>query len=344
MATRQASRSKLAAAERDDASKYVAERRHIVAQCRDQYDDRISQCRGGRSFSWERSYLLSQSRTQINCSTRAINLSSAAKDARPLSTTTSSLRSRQPAVERLRRYTETRRGPLASDHPGEDLRRQSQRCRDSWSAPMPSAQTRCCSPAKLCRRSRRTGSTASPVQKRAFCQTCNFLKWGAWGTRVTSNDHTVSQQPRTSSSAGGLPAMSSRKTTCPTTGSANYAGDAIGTVSTNGQQYVATGDLDMSWNFGTRSGRLDNYYFDNKNFAGLMLAPGKAPASFGGPLVGNGVFGAANGSFVGSTGRGSIPRVSSAISVSAITIRPPVFSAVSNSDPRLGRSLVPNLR
>ncbi len=83
-------------------------------------------------------------------------------------------------------------------------------------------------------------------------------------------------------------------------GTATYAGDAIGTVSTiNGQQYTATGDLDMSWNFGTRSGRLDITDFDGKDFGGTMLAPGRA--QFAGALTGaGGLVGATNGSFVGA--------------------------------------------
>ena len=79
-------------------------------------------------------------------------------------------------------------------------------------------------------------------------------------------------------------------------GRGHQAGDAIGNVNNNGEQYVETGDMDMSWNFAKRSGVLTISDFDDKTFSGTMLAPGKV--QFGGALVGSGVAGAATGSFV----------------------------------------------
>ena len=91
-------------------------------------------------------------------------------------------------------------------------------------------------------------------------------------------------------------------TRLPTTGSATYAGDAIGNVNNNGKQYVATGDMDMSWNFGKRSGRLDITHFDGKDFGGPLCGAGllcaKGDNHFVGVLSGSGVAGTAAGSFV----------------------------------------------
>ncbi len=143
------------------------------------------------------------------------------------------------------------------------------------------------------------------VQKRAFCQTCDFMKWGTWGALVT---YKTSQVQRTDNVhmgwwiAGDITSSSDM----PRDGSATYAGDAIGNVAvrTDGgwQKYVATGDMDMTWNFARRSGTLDISNFDGKSFGGAMFAPGQ-PQSFSGVLAGKGgVSGLANGAFVNGNG------------------------------------------
>ena len=59
--------------------------------------------------------------------------------------------------------------------------------------------------------------------------------------------------------------------------------------------------MKMNWNFGLRSGLLSITNFDvDKNFSGLMFAPGKV--QFGGLLAGSGLAGAASGAFVGPNG------------------------------------------
>jgi hypothetical protein len=92
----------------------------------------------------------------------------------------------------------------------------------------------------------------------------------------------------------------------PTTGNATYAGDAIGNVASLGEDgwatYVATGDMDMTWNFGHRSGVLTISDFDGKTFGGRWWPPERS--TFFGPLIGSGVVGEANGAFVGSPGPG----------------------------------------
>ncbi len=147
----------------------------------------------------------------------------------------------------------------------------------------------------------------APVQKRAFCQSCDFMKWGAWGTRVTSNDHSNQATTKDVQLGWWIGGKVVSSSDMPIQGGATYKGDAIGTVATNGQQYTATGDMDMSWDFRKRSGLLSISDFDGKDFSGLMLAPGKA--QFAGVLTGSDhLIGAANGSFVGSTGYRAIPQ------------------------------------
>ena len=85
-------------------------------------------------------------------------------------------------------------------------------------------------------------------------------------------------------------------------GTATYEGDAIGNVSRlNGEAwytYVATGDMDMTWNFKHRTGELHIKNFDGMSFNGNMAAPGN-PSRFSGELVGPSAGrGSASGAFV----------------------------------------------
>jgi hypothetical protein len=147
-------------------------------------------------------------------------------------------------------------------------------------------------------------------QKRAFCQSCDFIKWGAWGARVDYTQHggqaATADIPLGWWIAGDVVSSSDM----PTTGSASYMGDAIGNVINSGKQYTATGDMSMIWYFGPRSGTLTISDFDNKTFSGRMDAPGRLAANvFSGALVGSDhLVGAANGAFVGSPGPGITPQ------------------------------------
>jgi hypothetical protein len=98
--------------------------------------------------------------------------------------------------------------------------------------------------------------------------------------------------------AGDIPAVGE----LPFDGSATYSGGAVGTVHTDlfGEDttYTARGDMDMRWDFGSRSGDMKISKFDQDHFEGgltfkgEMCAPGKANCStpqgnhFGGKLNG----------------------------------------------------------
>jgi hypothetical protein len=193
------------------------------------------------------------------------------------------------------------------------------------------------------------GPPTVTMTHQAFCQDCAFLKWGAWGVRAgfvdagyTNTDNPGESVPPTNVTADvhlgwwvagntasdtELDALRQEAVASPSTDfGATYAGHAIGTVANNlsGQgaiTYVATGNMDMSWNFGERSGRLDITHFDAPNtgglsFGGSMQAPGVLDApgnAFTGTITGqlpehlpcvgclpgsNALSGVANGSFV----------------------------------------------
>ena len=143
-----------------------------------------------------------------------------------------------------------------------------------------------------------SNEAGTPVHQ-AFCTDCAFLKWGAWGART---QYDLNGQPITNDVHLGwwIAGDVANKDQIPTTGSATYKGDAIGTVASNGKQYVATGDMNMNWSFRNRLGILAISNFDNKSFSGNMAAPGKA-VQFSGIVAGSNVIGTAHGAFVGPT-------------------------------------------
>jgi hypothetical protein len=150
-----------------------------------------------------------------------------------------------------------------------------------------------------------------PVQKRAFCQDCSFIKWGAWGARMNYENYDEQQVTDDVHLGWWIAGDIVPADDLPTFGEAYYEGDAIGTVSKlkdgSWNQYVATGDMDMNWNFQNRSGRLDIANFDNKSFGGPICGGGILCKHFVGNnhfvgVVGNAdkkIGGSVAGSFVG---------------------------------------------
>jgi hypothetical protein len=158
-----------------------------------------------------------------------------------------------------------------------------------------------------------------------FCSDCNFLQWGFFYTQGSFEDQT-GHPPTTVQrnvsilgwwAAGDIPPVGQ----LPFTGTATYSGDAIATVATdlfstgysianqgftegptNGwTTYVATGELDMNWNFATKSGDLTISKFDTQHFGtdgltftGNMCAPGVTACGTNTP-GGNHFGGALNG-------------------------------------------------
>jgi hypothetical protein len=120
-----------------------------------------------------------------------------------------------------------------------------------------------------------------------FCTECDFLKWGVFGTAATFEEEESETGARDVAIvgfwvAGDIAAVGD----LPLMGSATYDGDAIGTVSTDlfGSQepYTARGDMEMTWNFQSRSGDMTISKFDQDHF-------GEDGVTFGGPLCAPGV-------------------------------------------------------
>lgn len=147
--------------------------------------------------------------------------------------------------------------------------------------------------------------------------TCSFLEWGYWGTRFRGEDvsETAPSDPRRRDfvhlgtwAAGDVSTYGE----LPTVGTASYAGHAVGNVArttTDGPvQYLAAGNFNMTYDFGSRSGSASITNFDGYNFGGSLTSPtGSAEGlnSFVGGLSNPGetLSGVLTGSFVrGPTG------------------------------------------
>jgi hypothetical protein len=158
-----------------------------------------------------------------------------------------------------------------------------------------------------------------------FCETCDFMKWGAWFAALNVSEHpdanseqsVTTDHTTTITTLGWWVAADSLPTIgqLPTTGTAAYDGHAIGQVIWEGDTQLAKGDVHMDWDFAQRAGVLDIKNFgvpgDDSvpvlNASGRMDTPGIAANltnKFSGPLLGtldcdcnSGVSGLANGSF-----------------------------------------------
>ena len=114
---------------------------------------------------------------------------------------------------------------------------------------------------------------ANPIEGYAHCTQCTFLDWGWWGTRVRTDDGTGEFQGSRADFvhmgtwvAGDI----TSEADMPTDIVGTYAGTALGNVSRddgNGgtAKYIASGSMNMEFNFGSRSGTVAINDFDGLN-------------------------------------------------------------------------------
>lgn len=153
-----------------------------------------------------------------------------------------------------------------------------------------------------------TFTTVNLDGTRPFCDNCEFLQWGVWGTRVefgpngnptqlVDNVHLGLWIGGDISTGAQLDALQVDALEAQDA-EATFAGHAIGNVASNlgpdgWKTYVAAGNLDMTWHFGSRTGGLTISNFDRSvtpeglTFSGPMSAPGVIDGNhFSGPLSG----------------------------------------------------------
>lgn len=131
---------------------------------------------------------------------------------------------------------------------------------------------------------------------------CEFLKWGWWGSQTEFESADLPNGGRRDFVHLGtwVAGDVTNEIDLPTTGTARYNGHAVGSVFNNGAQYVAAGQLAVTYDFGERAGNVAISKFDGRSFSGSIAAvPGLARGNqFAGPLSGSGLSGSTTGAFV----------------------------------------------
>ncbi|CTQ55748.1 hypothetical protein LP7551_04294 [Roseibium album] len=102
--------------------------------------------------------------------------------------------------------------------------------------------------------------------------TCAFMEWGYWGSKMEFDDSNLNQEERFDTFHLGtfVAGVVTNSSDLPFTGSASYAGHAVGNVINNGDQYLAAGDFNMSINFSDRAGTATISNFDNRTFSAVV--------------------------------------------------------------------------
>lgn len=156
---------------------------------------------------------------------------------------------------------------------------------------------------------------AEPIQ---LCDNCDFIKWGSFGAGVNYHPPEYPYGRTANIGVGWWTAANiTAFSQLPQTGSASYAGSAVGSIVTAGEYGYFTqtgrGDLGMTWNFASRRGTLSISNFDVANgstplnMSGTMTMPG-AVNRFSGNLGGTvGQASATGGAYGSFAAKGSDP-------------------------------------
>ena len=130
------------------------------------------------------------------------------------------------------------------------------------------------------------------------CQ-CNFLTWGFWSAEIGRSGGIDETVHLANWVVGDVPDASS----LPTTGTATFAGHAIGTkFDANGEVFQAIGNATMSYNFASptsSTGQITQFDSDTFNLA-VTNAQATRTLHFTGDITGTGVTTGALSSFAGS--------------------------------------------
>ncbi len=127
-------------------------------------------------------------------------------------------------------------------------------------------------------------------QPNQICNACEFMTWGWWGRNsvgevlyeVHLGNWIIGNQPENSA--------------VPTSGTATYTGNAVGTVVNAGAQYIATGTMSSTMNFGTRTGTVSVSNYDSKSFSAGVNFGSNTP-TFSGSVTSGVASGTVTGAF-----------------------------------------------
>lgn len=113
----------------------------------------------------------------------------------------------------------------------------------------------------------RTSSAANSPRTSEICTGCSFMTWGWWGK---ANGFESSSEAHLGNwIIGERPDDAALQSL---TSTATYSGHAVGTVVNDGSQYIATGDLSATMDFGARRGTIEISDFDGKATFGAEVS------------------------------------------------------------------------
>lgn len=103
-----------------------------------------------------------------------------------------------------------------------------------------------------------------------ICSDCAFMTWGWWGRNSYGE---VDYQVHLGNwIIGARPTDAEVHQVHQAGGTATYNGNAVGTVLNNGSQYIATGALNATMDFGARTGTVEISNFDGKGTFGANVS------------------------------------------------------------------------
>lgn len=104
---------------------------------------------------------------------------------------------------------------------------------------------------------------ANPIAGYEHCLDCDFLDWGWWGTRVSVDDEEgIGSRTDVVHMGTWVAGDITSEADMPTGITATYTGRALGTVSRDGANYIASGTMGMTFDFNDRAGNLSINNFD----------------------------------------------------------------------------------
>jgi hypothetical protein len=116
--------------------------------------------------------------------------------------------------------------------------------------------------------------------------TCQFLQWGYWTGQVLTPNAGLTASTRDDRAYINTWIAGQPTVTMPTTGMGNFNGAAVGTVfnGANGATYLAAGNFNQTYNFGSMTGTVNITNFDGQNYTAAVSGSSTGPI-FGGALT-----------------------------------------------------------
>ncbi len=134
------------------------------------------------------------------------------------------------------------------------------------------------------------------------CQ-CEFAQWGWWGGAVTALSREGVTQTNYLHMGTWVAGPTMSQADMPTTGSASYAGHAVGTVINGTARYLAAGNFNANFSFASRSGNMTISNFDGMSMSGAIASNNGRDYAANLDVTGrSGLSGRAQGSFFSGAG------------------------------------------